>query len=178
MKQPAFVIMGEHIFQQGKAMRSNAAIFTLRSGEHSLGVLTPEDKKWLATAFEYLNEVYAKRERGKPGHEGYCLFTIGKFYVQFKASWNSDTLACEAVSAKSIPALATVLTPKSDEILHKYGLEPPELFSPNYSQTIKIDSAADIGYAVRLAYRVFKEVYKVTDFSSTKFVGAIPKEST
>jgi hypothetical protein len=54
------------------------------------------------------------------------------------------------------------------QALHRFGLEVPEI-SPNYSQTIKFEGVADLGYAARVVFRVFKQVYRVAEFSSATF---------
>jgi hypothetical protein len=37
------------------------------------------------------------------------------------------------------------------QALHRFGLEVPEI-SPNYSQTIKFEGVADLGYAARVVF--------------------------
>jgi hypothetical protein len=149
------------------------AIETLRPGEAPLGSLTPEEQHWLATAFAHLNRVYGAREAGKPGNEAFCIFEVGNAYVQFRAPWDSQQLVCEAVSARSVPEIAAVLTTKADEALRQLGFKAPEI-PPNYSQTITIGCPEDLGYAVRLAFRVMKQVYQVMDFRPSTFKENIP----
>ena len=105
--------------------------------------------------------------------QAFCIFEVGKVYVQFLASWDAETLLCEAVSAKSVPEIAPVLKTEGDEALRKLGFKPPEI-SPNYSQTIKIKSAEDLGYATRLAFRVLKQAYRVANFSLGHVQGTHP----
>jgi hypothetical protein len=109
------------------------ALETLRSGEPPLGSLTSEERSWLATAFARLNRIYEKREAGRPGKNAFCIFEVGKVYVQFLASWDAETLLCEAVSAKSVPEIAPVLKTEGEEALQRFGFKAPEV-SPNYSQ--------------------------------------------
>ena len=70
----------------------------LRPGEPPLGSLASEEQKWLANAFTHLNRIYEKREAGSPGKNAFCVFEIGKVYVQFLARWDAEELVCEAVT--------------------------------------------------------------------------------
>ena len=145
----------------------------LRTGEPPLGDLTSEEHSWLATALAHLNRIYKKRGAGSPGKEAFCIFEVGKVYVQFLASWDAEKLACEAASGKSIPEIGAILTTESDEALRGFGFNAPEI-SPNYSQIIEINGVEDLAYAARLAFRVLKQVYRVANFSSATFKERIP----
>ena len=145
----------------------------LRTGEPPLRDLTSEELSWLATALAYLNRIYKNRGAGNSGNEAFCILEVGKVYVQFLASWDAEKLACETVSAKSLPEIGAILTTESDKALRGLGFNAPEI-SPNYSQIIEINGAEDLAYAARLAFRVLKEVYRVADFSSAKFKERIP----
>jgi hypothetical protein len=93
--------------------------------------------------------------------------------VQFLASWDAGELLCETVSAKTVPEIGAVLATRGDEALRNLGFKAPEI-SPNYSQTIKIEDNKDLAYGARLAFRVLKQVYKVTDLSLATFEENIP----
>jgi hypothetical protein len=41
--------------------------------------------------------------------------------MQFLAPFDSEQLLCESVSAKSVPEVATILTPKKEKILYSFG---------------------------------------------------------
>jgi hypothetical protein len=155
--------------------QAKAAPETLRRGEPPLGNLTSEEQSWLANAYANLNRVYENRMAGGPGTEAFCIFAVGKVYVQFRARWKAKKLLCEAVSTKFIPELAAVLMPKGDEGLREFGFAPSEI-SPNYSQIIEIKSTEDLGYAARLAFRVLKQVYCVADFGLATFKDHIPSD--
>jgi hypothetical protein len=97
--------------------------------------------------------------------------------MQFLAPFDSEQLLCESVSAKSVPEVATILTPKKEKILYSFGFEPAGI-SPNYSQGIHIGSDGDFGYVTRLAFRVLKQVYEVTSFAAGKFNLSIPASAS
>jgi hypothetical protein len=54
-----------------------------------------------------------------------------------------------------------------------FGFAPPGR-SPNYYQIIDIRGIGDLGYAARLAFRVFKQVYLVANFEFGTFNPKIP----
>jgi hypothetical protein len=156
-----------------------AVIEGLRAGEPSLGSLTREEQSWLVTAVIYLNRIFEERKDGRPGNQAFCIFDVGKLYVQFLAPWDGEELVCEAASAKTVPIIGEILAKEGSETLRKLGFDPPAI-SPNYSQLIKIGGADDLGYAARLGFRVLKQVFQVTDFSAATFGENIPesKETT
>jgi hypothetical protein len=168
-------ICGDSKTKSAKVTRIWKALGTLRRGEPSLGRLTLAENTWLEIAFTHLIRIYEKRKAGSPGKGAFCTFIVGKAYVQFLASWEAEKLLCEAASAKSVPEIAATLTTKDDEALRKWGFKAPEI-SPNYSQTIEIKDLRDLAYAARLAFRVMKQVYRVTEFDSATFKENIPKQ--
>ena len=85
----------------------------------------------------------------------------------------NNLLVCEAVSPKSVPQVASILTPEGDQALRNMGFEAPGV-SPNYAQTIDISGAKDIVYAARLGLHVLKHVFRVADLSSARFYVKIP----
>jgi hypothetical protein len=152
---------------------ADAEINAVRPGEPALGSLKADEQCWLRTALDYLKQIYENRESGRLGKEAFCIFAVGKAYVQFRASWDARELVCEAVSAKSVPEIAEVLTTEGEETLRKLGFEAPKS-SPNYSQTIKIEDIKDLAYAARLAFRALKQAYQVTNFDFISFKKNIP----
>jgi hypothetical protein len=147
-------------------------------------VTTPDEQSWLTLAFSYLKQIDRLRstmaDRSKSPA---CFFrtsnVTGIVYMQFLARFDSELLLCEAVSAESNPALTTFLTLDKKSLLHDLGFEPPN-GSPNYEQQIKtVESDDDIAYVVRLAFRVFKQIYEVKDFASATFeFHFIPRHSS
>ena len=85
---------------------------------------------------------------------------------------DSKELLCEAVSAKSNPELANILTSDRETVLYGFGFEPVGV-SRNYSQRIDIESDEDLGYAAR-AFRILKQIYQVKSFGSGTFKLHIP----
>ena len=162
---------------KSNATRTEGAVDALRPGEPPLGSLSTEEERWLATAFIHLNRIYENRAAGRPGNNALWVFDLGNVYVQFLAPWNLGLLVCEAVSGKSVPEITAILTTEGDATLRRLGFEGPEI-SPNYSQTIKIKDVDDLAYAARLGFRVLKQVYRVTDFDSGKFMVKIPSHAS
>jgi len=136
--------------------------------ERSLGRLTPDQENWLAIALAHLQRLFDAREVSIPNKRAFCIFEVGKAYVQFLAYWDADALLCEAVSEKFVG-----LTSQGKSALRRLGFTPPGV-SPNYSRTINIKSADDLGVAVRLAFRVFTKAFQVTDFSAGTFREILP----
>lgn len=162
---------------KSKTTRTVGAVDSLRPGEPPLGSLSSEEERWLATAFIHLNRIYENRAAGRPGNNALWVFDLGNIYVQFLAPWDLGLLVCEAVSGKSVPEIAAILTTKGKATLRQLGFEAPEI-SPNYSQTIKIRDVDDLAYAARLGFRVLKQVYGVTDLDSGTFMVKIPSNAS
>jgi hypothetical protein len=143
--------------------RATAALKRLRPGEPSLGTLMVEEQNWLVTAVIHLIRIDENRVAGQPGNAAFCVFDFGNAYVQFLAPFDGKHFLCEAASAKTVPKLAATLTSEKEELLYDIGFEAVGI-SPNYSQTVEIESIEDIGYAARLAFRVLKQIYGVTSW--------------
>jgi hypothetical protein len=106
---------------------------------------------------------------------GHCIFEIGSAYIQCRAPIYAKYLICEAVSGKLVPDIATILTPeKKDRLVLEFGFLAPGR-SPNFAQRIEIKSNADLAYAARLAYRIFRDIYDVKDFGVATFKVWPPK---
>jgi hypothetical protein len=159
---------------------TTAVLEGLRSGEPRLGQLGLHELSWLNAALTHLTLIYRKRGEGKPGDCPFCIFSFdsdpGHPYVQFLASHDAEQLLCEAVSAKSVPNIAAVLTSEREHLLRGLGFAAPGI-SPNYSQRIDVRGAADLGYAARLAFHVLKQVYGISDFGRGSFKFKSPGES-
>jgi len=152
---------------------TTAALEALRSGEPPLGDLTSDEQSWLVNAISCLNAIYQKRAIGKPGDSPFCIFALDLFYVQFLAPSDAEQLVCEAVSATSIPDVATALTPEREKALQDLGFDSPGV-SPNYFQIIEIANFADLGYAARLALHTLRAGYGVANFRLATFDLTIP----
>jgi hypothetical protein len=144
----------------------------LRPGEPPLGPLRLHELSWLGAALTYLALIWQHRGEGIPGSRPFCIFSFeadpGSPYIQFLARSDAELLSCEAVSARSIPEIAAVLRPEAQNLLRDFGFAAPDT-SPNYSQRIDVRGTADLAYAARLAYRVLKQVYGITDFGRGSF---------
>jgi hypothetical protein len=169
----AYVIMGEHIFQQTKARRALALVKRVRPGEPSIDAISLAEQRWLVSAFDLLKQIDQQRMKGRPSANAFCIFEAGDIYVQFIAPLDSNQLLFEAVSAQSNPEITKVLTSEKEKLLFRFGFEPVGV-SPNYSQRIDINNDDDLACAARLAFRVLKEVYQVGDFDSARFKLRIP----
>jgi hypothetical protein len=67
-----------------------------------------------------------------------------------------------------------ILTPeKRDRLVQEFGFAAPG-YSKNFSQKIEIEDKDDLAYVARMAFRVLRDVYNVTDFRATKFKVSIP----
>jgi hypothetical protein len=120
-----------------------------------------------------LNRIWQNREAGAPGNNAWCIFEAGDIYAQFLAPWNAKLLVGEAVSATSVPELASILDTQAKDTLLRLGFTPPAA-SPNYARTIIVESIEDLADAARLAFDVLSDVYRVADFARTTFTVKLP----
>jgi hypothetical protein len=157
--------------------RATVALKGLRPGEPSLGTLPVEEQNWLVAAVIHLIRIDENRDAGQPGNAAFCIFDFGNAYVQFLAPFDGKHFLCEAASAKTVPELAATLTSEKEKLLYDIGFEAVGI-SPNYSQTVEIESIEDIGYAARLAFRVLKQIYGVTSYGSGEFELNIPSNAS
>ena len=147
----------------------------LRPDEPPLGRLSPAEQNWLAATVKCLLQIDEYRKGDTVNESGHCIFEIGSAYIQCRAPNYAKHLICEAVSGKLVPEIAAILTPeKKDRLVHEFGFIAPGR-SPNFAQRIEIKSDADLAYAARLAYRVFRDIYGVKDFAVAKFKVWPPK---
>jgi hypothetical protein len=164
-----YQFFGEHIYQRAKASSIKASATTLRPGEQPLGDLSAVEENWLAAAVKYLIQIDGYRKGDAINESGHCIFEVGAAYIQFRAPNYATYLICEAVSGKLVPDVAAILTSeKTDRLIHEFGFLPPGR-SPNYAQKIETKTNDDLAYAGRLAFRVFRDIYGVTDFGPAKF---------
>jgi hypothetical protein len=172
----AVILMGDAIYEQMKATRALAAIKRLRTDEPSLGTITPDEQSWLTKAFSHLKKIDAARTKRRERDQPYCVFAFSdNVFVQFLAHSHSKQLVCEAVSARFGLEIAKLLTSEREALLYNFGFEPVGV-SPNYSQQIDVESDDDLGYGARLAFRVLKQVYQITNFASGSFKLHIPRD--
>lgn len=174
-RNTGFIFTGEAVYEQMKAVTALKAINSLRPDEPPLSDITPDEQKWLIKAFRHLKAIDEQRPKGRPDDGPYCIFEFpGNLYVQYLARYNSKVLVCESVCAKFSTEAAEILTPDKEKILFSFGFESVGV-SVNYSQRFDVESDDDLGYAARLAFRVLKQAYQVTNFGSGTFKLLIPK---
>ena len=87
----------------------------------------------------------------------YVIFDTGIGYVQCEPETSPPSIYCEAQSAESWPALASVLTPERVALLHAAGFGDPGR-GPNYWRSYPLDSASDRAIADQLL-GVLHDVY-------------------
>ena len=75
----------------------------------------------------------------------YAAFETGIGYVQCRPQSSPPAIYCEAQSAESWPALASVLTPARVERLHAAGSPPDPGRGPNYGKLYRLDQGGRRG---------------------------------
>lgn len=170
----AFVIGGARP-SSGKTAAFEALLTTLRQDEPALGNLTVTDQNWLTTALAHLIQIDESRRAENAHGSSYCIFEAGRAYFQCLAPSFGTYLRCEAVSEKFVPEMGAILTPeKRDRMVQKFGFAAPG-YSKNFSQKIDIISKEDLAFVARMAFRVLRDIYDVTDFRATKVKVSIPE---
>jgi hypothetical protein len=149
------------------------SLITASSIANGAMALSLAERTWLANARAHLLQIGENRIKGAPGNHAYCIFDVADVYVQFLAPFDKNNLYCEAVSAKSAPTVATMLTPIKERLLYELGFNPVEN-ATNYWQKIAVNSLDDIDRCAQLAFRTLHQVYGATDFSSATFELNIP----
>ncbi|HWJ19015.1 MAG TPA: hypothetical protein VNR65_09850 [Geobacterales bacterium] len=133
------------------------------------------DQNWLAVALAYLIQIDESRRAENAYGSSYCIFEAGRAYFQCLAPSFGTYLRCEAVSEKFVPEMGAILTPeKRDRLVQEFGFTAPG-YSKNFSQKIEIKDKDDLAYVARMAFRVLRDVYAVTDFGATKFKVLLPE---
>jgi hypothetical protein len=87
----------------------------------------------------------------------YAIFEAGIGYVQCRPDARPPTIYCEAQSAESWDALASILTPDRVARLHAAGFADPGR-APNYWKTYQLDQIDDAGIA-REILTILRDVY-------------------
>ena len=173
-KGAGYMFLGEHIHEQRVSSGLKALAMAVRLGEPPLGSLSLAEQNWIVTALTHLIKIDEYRNAAKREKSAHCIFEVGCIYFQCLAPYYARQLRCEAVSAKSVPELGVVLTPKKeDRLMREFGFNAPG-HSPNFSQTIDIKSDDDLAYVARMAFRVLRNIYDVKDFGAAKFNLSIP----
>lgn len=90
----------------------------------------------------------------------FAVFDAGIGYVQCAPDHVSSAIYCEAQSAESWPALATILTPDRVDLLHAAGYSDPGR-SPNYWKNYATDRETDLAIAGEIL-TLLHEVYGFT----------------
>lgn len=90
----------------------------------------------------------------------FAVFDAGIGYVQCAPDAASSAIYCEAQSAESWPALATILTHERVELLHAAGFSDPGR-SPNYWKNYAMDRETDLAIAKEIL-TLLRDVYGFT----------------
>lgn len=90
----------------------------------------------------------------------FAVFDAGIGYVQCAPDDASSTIYCEAQSAESWPALATILTPERVGLLHAAGYSDPGR-SPNYWKNYTVGDETDLAIAKEIL-TLLRDVYGFT----------------
>jgi len=70
--------------------------------------------------------------------------------------------------------MGAILTPeKRNRLVQEFGFAAPG-YSKNFSQKIDIVSEEDLAFVARMAFRVLRDIYDVTDFGAAKVKVLIP----
>ncbi len=127
------------------------------------------------TALAHLIQIDESRRVENVFGDAYCIFEAGRAYFQCLAPSFGTYLRCEAVSEKFIPEMGAILTPeKRNRLVQEFDFAAPG-YSKNFSQKIDIVSKEDLAFVARMAFRVLRDVYDVTDFGAAKFKVSIPE---
>lgn len=98
----------------------------------------------------------------------FAVFQVGIGYIQCEPDTSPPTIYCEAQSAESWKALASVLTPDRVNRLHDLGFADPGR-APNYSKTYSTDQFDDASIARELL-TVLHDVYGYTGQPTLKVI--------
>jgi hypothetical protein len=169
-----FVIVGAGP-SSGKPAAFETPLTTLRQDEPALGNLSVTDQNWLVTALAHLIQIDESRRVENVFGDAYCIFEVGRAYFQCLAPSFGTYLRCESVSETFVPEMGAILTPKKrNRLVQEFGFAAPG-YSKNFSQKIDIASKEDLAFVARMAFRVLRDIYDVTDFGATKCKVSIPE---
>jgi hypothetical protein len=98
-----------------------------------------------------------QRLRANLAQDVFVIFGTNFGYVQCATNRATDGLYCEAQSAQSWPALASVLTPERIARLHQLGYADPGP-SPNYAKIYPL-AGADVAAVTRELIAILHDVY-------------------
>ncbi|WP_244446314.1 TY-Chap domain-containing protein [Devosia riboflavina] len=101
-----------------------------------------------------------QRLRVNASESVFAVFDAGIGYVQCAPDQASSAIYCEAQSAESWPALATILTPERVDLLHTAGYSDPGR-SPNYWKNYAMDRQTDLAIAGEIL-TLLRDVYGFT----------------
>lgn len=155
--------------EQLKALAKAALAAPLRPDEQPLGSLSPIEQNWLEDAVLNLIQIDALRNGKTINKSAHCIFEVGSAYFQCQAPNYAKYMICEAVSAKSVPRIGAILTPKKKaRLMREFGFTAPSL-SPNFFRKVEIKSNDDLAYVARIAFRVLRDIYGMKDFGTANF---------
>lgn len=100
----------------------------------------------LASIYSQTVAAEIQRLRINANRNVFAIFDVGIGYVQCRPHAQPPSLYCEAQSAESWPALASVLTPERVARLHKAGYVDPGR-APNYWKNYAFDKQSDVEIA-------------------------------
>lgn len=109
-----------------------------------------------------------QRLRINAGRQVYVSFNAGIGYVQCMPETPPTAMYCEAQSAESWPALATILTDERVSRLRVAGYADPGR-APNYWKSYPLDKFSDAAIATELL-TILHEVYGYTGATKLKFL--------
>ena len=112
----------------------------------SVRIAETKSVEQLASIYGPAMTVEIERIRTNTAHDVYVVFSAGIGYIQCRSNSDTPTIYCEAQSAESWPALASVLTPTRLAALHKAGYSGPGR-APNYWKNYPLDKYNDAALA-------------------------------
>jgi hypothetical protein len=140
---------------------------------HACGYPPTPDPETVANTNEALFARYGLRisgeiQRLRVNADGaqpiFAIFDTGIGYIQCQPETAPKSIYCEAQSADSWPALASVLTPERLAKLHALGFIDPGR-APNYSKTYPVDQTSDVAIAAEVL-TILHDVYGYTGASA------------
>jgi hypothetical protein len=120
--------------------------------------------------------IHEGRDLGRPGARPFFILESGLAYVQALAGDAGSPIRFEAVSAKSVPAMAAVLNPAKLRRLRELGFQSPvEGRSPNHWRDVDINEPGDFEQAGSVAAAVLTDVFDVKDAGAIDTFVRIPR---
>ncbi len=153
------------------------ALTGVAAAENATRLFTATDPQFALTAYATLlfGLIHESRDLGRPGARPFFVLESSLAYVQALAGDTGSPIRLEAVSAKSVPAMAAVLSPAKIRRLSELGFRTPvEGHSPNYWRGVEISEPGDLEHAGWLAATVLMDVFDVKDVGAIDTFVRIP----